>query len=207
MRTTRTLLVVGVAALAIAGVATAAAINTHTLTVRLPDGGVERIIYTGNVAPRVEVAPPVAATSGAWQSAAVFDDPAFAAMDQISAQMDREMAAMIGQADTLGSRTLAGSGPLTIASTGDLPAGAQSFSFVSTSSGGGVCSRSVEITSAGEGQKPRVVSQSFGHCGASAAPTMSRSLETAPAGTPRSGQLFRASYHPAAGGSSGNGPA
>ena len=198
MRITRTLLVAGVAVAAIAGVATAAALNTHTLTLRLPDGGVERIIYTGNVAPRVEVGPAEAADPIAWQGGPGFDDTAFVAMDRISAQMDREMAAMIQQADAAESRAIAQSGPLTFASTGDAPAGARSFSFVSTSSGGGVCSRSIEITSDGDGQKPRVVSQSAGACATSAAPTMSRSLETAPTATPELGNLVKASYHPAA---------
>ena len=153
MRITRTLLIAGVAAAAIAGVATAAALNTHTLTVRLPDGGVERIVYTGNVAPRVEVAPAGASLPVVWAAQPGFDETAFAAMDRISAQMDQEMAAMFRQADALQARALSGPDGLTTASTADLPAGAQSFSFVSTMSGAGVCSRSVEITSTGEGSR------------------------------------------------------
>jgi hypothetical protein len=207
MRITQTLLIAGVAAAAIAGVATAAALNTHTLTVRLPGGGVERIIYTGNVAPRVEVAPMGAPVPVVWAAEPGFDDTAFAAMDQMSAQMDREMAAMFQQVDALESRAVASQRDLRSVSTADMPAGAQSFSFVSTMSGGGVCSRSVEITSTGHGQKPRVVSQTSGNCGTSAAPTMSRSLDTAPAGTQESGRLVNTSYHTSARSSSVNGPA
>jgi hypothetical protein len=206
MRVTRTLLVAGVAAAAIAGVATAAALNTHTLTVRLPDGGVERIIYTGNVAPRVEVAR-AAAVPIAWLGAAGFDDTAFAAMDRISVQMDREMAAMLQRADALESRALADQDDLRSVSASDMPAGARSFSYVSTMSGGGVCSRSVEITSTGEGQKPRVVSHSSGHCGPSAAPDMSRSMDVAPAATPDRAGLVKTNYRQAAHGWSGAGPA
>jgi len=205
MRITRTLLIAGVAAAAIAGVATAAALNTHTLTVRLPDGGVERIVYTGNVAPRVEVAPAGASLPVVWAAQPGFDETAFAAMDRISAQMDQEMAAMFRQADALQARALSGPDGLTTASTADLPAGAQSFSFVSTMSGAGVCSRSVEITSTGQGEKPRVVRQTSGNCGPSTAPTMSRSLDTAPA--PEAGSLVNTSYHPPAHRSSANGPA
>jgi hypothetical protein len=208
MRITRTFVIAGVAASAIAGVAAAAALNTHTLTVRLPDGGVERIIYTGNVAPRVEVAPVTASVPVMWSGVPGFDDTAFAAMDRISAQMDREMAAMVRQADALGSGALVDPGAVTFASTAGLPAGAQSFSFVSTMSGGGVCSRSVEITSTGEGQKPRVVSHASGNCGgSSAAPTVSQSLDAAPAPTPDRTRLVETSYHPARRNSVSNGPA
>ena len=202
MRLTRTLLITGVAATVIAGVATAAALNTHTLTVRLPGGGIERIVYTGDVAPRVVVAP--AAAPVVWAAGPGFDDTAFAAMDQISAQMDREMAAMLRQADAIESTALAGAGPLTAASTADLPPGARSFSFVSTASGAGVCSRSVEITSTGDGREPRVVSHSSGSCGTSAAPPVSRSFDTAP--TPDRTRLTQASFHPRSRNSSDMGP-
>ncbi len=204
MRLTRTLLIAGVAATVVAGVATAAALHTHTLTVRLPDGGVERIVYTGDVAPRVEVAP---AAPIVWAGEPGFDDAAFAAMDQISAQMDREMAAMLRQADALQASVMAGAGPLTFASTGDLPPGAQSFYYVSTLSGAGVCSRSVEITSTGDGREPRVVSHSSGDCGTSAAPTVSRPLDAAPAPTPDRARLTQASFNPDSRGASGTGPA
>jgi hypothetical protein len=205
MRVSRTLLFTAVAAAAVAGVATAAALNTHTLTVRLPDGGVERIIYTGNVAPRVEVAPSVAAVPVVWPSLAGFDDTAFAAIDQMSARMDREMAAMLRQADAMEARALAGPNALTSVSTGDTPSGARSLSYISTLSGGGVCSRSVEITSTGDGQAPRVVKRSSGDCGASAAPPPLRS-PTAAAMRQRT-ELLDASYRPAAQVSRGDGPA
>lgn len=204
MRLTRTFLIAGVVAPVVAGVATAAVLNTHTLTVRLPGGGIERIVYTGDVAPRVEVAP-TAALPIVWAGEPDFDDTAFAAMDRISAQMDREMAAMARQADALEAGAVAGAGPLAFASTGGLPAGGQSFSFVSTMSGAGVCSRSVEITSTGDGRQPRVVSHSSGSCGASAAPTVSRSLAAEP--TPVPPGLTQASFHPGSRGSSGAGPA
>jgi hypothetical protein len=203
----RPLLVAGVAALALAGVATAAALNTHTLTVHLPGGGVERIVYTGNVAPRVEVAPAVTMIPTLWPGFVGLDDTAFAAMDRMSAQMDREMTAMLREADAIESGAPAGSGPLTLASTAGLPPRAESFSFVSTMSGGGVCSRTVEITSTGEGRAPRVVSHSSGNCGTSAPPPVSRTLDAAPPVVPDRARLMTASYHPAARGSSGDGPA
>ncbi len=204
MSLTRTLLIAGVAATVIAGIATAAALNTHALTVRLPGGGIERIVYTGDVAPRVVVAP--AAAPIVWAAGPGFDDTAFAAMDQISAQMDREMAAMLRQAEAIESTGLAGAGPLTVASTADLPPGARSYSFVSTTSGAGVCSRSVEITATGDGREPRVVSHSSGSCGTSAAPPVSRSLDTASAPTPDRTRFTQASFHSRSSNSSGMGP-
>jgi hypothetical protein len=207
MRVSRTFLIGGIAAAALAGVATAAALNTHTLTVRLPDGEVERIVYTGNVAPRVEVAPAGAPVPVVWAPGPGFDDTAFAAMDGISAQMDREIAAMFQQADAMEARALAGSGDLRSVSTADMPAGARNFSYVSTVSGDGICSRSVEITSSGDGRTPRVVRHSSGNCGTSAAPGMSRSMDVAPAETPDQKGLIKTTYHPTFRNSSGNGPA
>jgi hypothetical protein len=50
-------LIAGIAAVALAGSATWAADNVHEMTVQLPDGGVEHITYTGNVAPKIVVQP------------------------------------------------------------------------------------------------------------------------------------------------------
>jgi hypothetical protein len=48
---------------------------------------------------------------------------------------------------------------------GNLPPRTESYSMVSTWSGNGVCTQSVEITSPANGGKPRVVSHSSGNCG------------------------------------------
>jgi hypothetical protein len=58
-----------------------------------------------------------------------------------------------------------------------MPPGTASYTMVSTWSGNGVCTQSVEITTPANGGKPRVVSHSSGNCG-SAPGTMG------PVGTP-----------------------
>jgi hypothetical protein len=60
------------------------------------------------------------------------------------------------------------------------PPGSQSYSFVSTMSGSGVCTRSVEITSMGNGAAPRVVSHSSGNCGSAEGNPGSVNLPGAP---------------------------
>src|SRR5581483_10471384 len=79
--------------------AMAAARDRHVLNVRLPDGTVEQIRYSGDVAPtvRFEADRPAAALF-----APVLDaDPLFARLDQVSAEMDREAAAMLAGFDDL----------------------------------------------------------------------------------------------------------
>ena len=67
------------------------------------------------------------------------------------------------------------------------PAGSQSYSFVSTLSGNGVCVRSTQITASGNGAAPKVASHSSGNCGPETTPqfnggaTGSVNLPTAPA--------------------------
>lgn len=168
-------LLAGVAAVACLGVAALAAspksqaptAQDHVLTVRLPDGSVEQIRYSGDVAPKVVVSAsglPMA-DFGPANSASPF-----AMLERMSAQMDREMAEMMRNAPPMPS--LAAPGAMQRAAAGQeaafgqLPAGMQSYSFVSTMRGGHACSRSVQITSQGAGHAPRVVSQTSGDCAA-----------------------------------------
>ena len=88
-----------------------------------------------------------------------FDAP-FAELRRISAEMDRRAAQMMREAALLSS----GSPQIIETALRDLPAGAQSYTFVSTMSGNGVCTRSVQITSTGNGA-PKVVRNSSGNCG------------------------------------------
>jgi hypothetical protein len=55
-------------------------------------------------------------------------------------------------------------GKLDMTAFGKMPAGTMHYSFVSTSSGNGTCSRSVEMTSFGAGQQPKVIQTSSGDC-------------------------------------------
>jgi hypothetical protein len=174
-----------VAALAIGGSSAALAqtSQTHVMTVRLPDGGVAQIRYAGDVAPQVSVGD-AAAPVAAWapMPSLFGPDSPFAMMERISAEMDRRAAAMFRQADALAAQ--AQSGQLTEAAAGNLPPGGQSYSFVSTMSGNGVCSQSVEITSQGNGAPPRIVRHSSGDCAVAPGGSGTVNLPTAPAARP-----------------------
>ncbi len=168
MRNLSTVLL-GVATIGLIGaVAYAAdAPQTHVLTIPLPGGGVEQIRYTGDKAPRVIVqeGSPAAA---AWAAQFGANSP-FAMLDRMQAEMDREMAAMLRRSFAMPSMPTMSADPLQQATIGNAPAGAQSYSVVSTFSGGHACTQSLEVTSQGPGQPPKVVRQSSGDCGAAQA--------------------------------------
>ena len=164
MRKTRIGLLAGIASLTLAGTAIAATAKNHVLNVTLPDGSIEQIHYTGDVAPKVVIAPqreialPVAFDP--------FDMAPFADFDRIAAAMDRQMDAMMHQASTMAALPVSSDGKIDTAAFGKMPAGTMHYSFVSTSNGSGTCSRSVQVTSFGPDQQPKVVSQSSGDCSA-----------------------------------------
>jgi hypothetical protein len=167
MRTLRTV-ILGVATIGLIGAVTYAADapKTHVLTIRLPNGGIEQIRYSGDVAPNVtfrQVSP--VATAGASPFGA---ESPFAMLDRIQAEIDRQMAGMMQHRMVMPTMPQIGGGQLQQVTVGNLPAGVQSYSMVSTVSGGHKCTESVEVTSQGPGQPPRVVRQSSGDCGAAA---------------------------------------
>lgn len=179
MRLLRTVLLAGAAALAI-GISGAASAQTNVMTVALPGGGVAEIHYTGDVPPRVVVSD-APASFAAWSPVGSFFGPGspFAMMERISAEMDRQPAAMFRRAEALAAQAHSGQ-PIEEA-FGNLPAGSRGYTYVSTMSGNGVCTRSVEITSSGNGP-PRVVSHSSGNCGpASGGSSGAATLPAAPA--------------------------
>ena len=178
MRRIQASLLAGVSAIAfgLSGAALAQS-NTHVTTVQLPYGGTAQIRYTGDVPPRVSFSEAPATVA---PTVSMFGPGSpFAALDRISTEMDRQMTTMFRQADMLAAE--ARSGQLSEAALRSLPPGTQSYSFVSTISGNGVCTESVEITSQGNGHKPRVVRHSSGDCGPQAGAGGSVSL---PAATP-----------------------
>jgi hypothetical protein len=166
MRTFRITLLAGTAAIGLAGfsgLAAAQAPQTHVMTVALPDGGTAQIRYTGDVPPRVSFGNAPLAVADWPGMPALFGTPApFAMLDRILAEMDHEAAAMFRRAAALSRAAQSGQAlPRTV---GTLPPGGQSYTFVSETNGNGVCSQSVEITSAGNGP-PKVVRHSSGNCG------------------------------------------
>ena len=163
MRLVRTALLAGAAALAIVMAGPASAQTAKVMTVALPGGGIAEIHYTGNIPPKVVIGEPLPSFAS-WSPASSFfgQDSAFAMMERISAQMDRQAAAMFRRAELLAAQ--ARSGQPIEAALGNVPSGRRGYTYISTMSGNGVCARSVEITSQGDGP-PRVVSYSSGNCG------------------------------------------
>lgn len=169
MRTVRKLLLAGAAAVGIAGLTglalAASAPTYHEMTVQMPDGGVAHIRYTGKVAPTITFGR--AAMPMAFQRAFFAPDPAFVALDRISAAMDRQMAAMMVRADQL--QRAAFEGPLYNTTMHGLPAGTSSY-FVSSAGGSNFCMKSTEVTLLSNG-KSKVVSHTSGNCGGAPAAT------------------------------------
>lgn len=170
MRKVRTAVLTGMAVLAVAGIGVAAARDAHTLKVDLPDGAVARIEYSGDIAPKVTLAPGSHALPLAFIDA--WDSTPFAAVDDVAAEMDRQVAAMIEQAAHLPAPPMLKEPKLRTVASGKMPSGTVHFEFVSTTNGNGTCTRSVEMTSYAPGQRPRIVSASSGDC---------RSLDRSPA--------------------------
>jgi hypothetical protein len=181
MRNVRTAFLVGATAIGVAGLSGAAAAQdpgTHVMTVVMPGGGLAEIRYTGDVPPQV-VFNPAPAPLSAFAPYGAFFGPAspFAELERISAAMDREAASLMRQAEMLTQTPAFATNQPIEAVLGNMPPGTASYTMVSTWSGNGVCTQSVEVTTPANGGKPRVVSNSSGNCG-SAPGTMG------PAGTP-----------------------
>ncbi len=156
MRVLGKTLMAGIAAATLigAGAARAAAPATHTMTIRLPDGGIAHIRYSGPVAPKVTFGTgPVAAAFDGWASP-------LAAFHRVSLAMHREMATLLHEAD---AATAAIPGHLFTAALHHAPAGMTGYSMVSTMVGGHVCMRSSE-TIVGKDGHTKVVTHESGDC-------------------------------------------
>jgi len=171
-------------ALALAGVTAAVAAEhetVHHMVVHLPDGSVEQISYTGDVAPRVVLtdaaaplvpAPFLDTAFGGWSP--------FADLQRISAEMDQRMSAMMHQVAL--AQAAASDPAMQQAVMTGAPAGVTSFTSVSTFTGNGGCTQSVRVTGMGEGKAPQVIRTSSGDCSAAKAPqgAVQNTAHTAP---------------------------
>lgn len=165
----RTALLAGVAAVGVGLAGAASAQNVHVMTVPVPGGGVAQIRYVGDVPPQIAFVPAPAAFDGWMPVSSVFGQASpFAMLDRIAAEMDRRAAAMFRYAEAMADR--ASVGGLAETALGAVPPGGESYSYVSTISGSGVCTQSVRITSRGDGAPPLVERRSSGNCGAAALP-------------------------------------
>jgi hypothetical protein len=165
----RTAILASAALLAAAGIAGTAAAHTlyrdsHVLTVRLPDGSLERIHYTGDRPPAVSFTDPFDAV---FAPAGGFFDPGspFAAMERITAAMDRQAEAMFQEARRFDRMAFGGPDQLNV-DFRHLPRGAQGYSVVQTLSGDHVCTRSMKYFSQGPGKPPRIETKTSGNCSA-----------------------------------------
>jgi hypothetical protein len=145
----------GVTAATLAGTAMAASKNSHVMDVPLPDGSVARVEYVGDVPPKVTVAP-TSRAGDAWMSGF----PSMANFDRMFEQMDRQMRQIEQMA-----RQPAGVPGMNVASYGNIPAGANSVTVVSTSNGAVTCMRTTEVVSQGAGKPPKVTTKVSGNCG------------------------------------------
>lgn len=161
MRKIRTAVLAGIAACCAAGTAMAASKDNHVMNVSLPDGSVARIEYRGDVAPQVKIDPSVRVVPIRFVDA--FDASPFIGFDRLFADMDRQVAAMMQQAQALSAGSDGDLKP-DLAALRDTPAGMVSYRFVSVQNGNRVCSRSWRVTSDGTGQQPKLVSASSGDC-------------------------------------------
>jgi hypothetical protein len=162
----KTALLAGLASVVLAGGALAAReAKMHVLSVALPDGSVEQIHYSGDVAPQIILAPAAAPMMPADFFASAFGpDSPFAEMERISAEMGRQSEAMLRQVAAMAAQQPAAGGNVTPAAFANMPAGTFHYTMVSTSSGAGTCTQSVQVTSMGEGQQPKVTNSSSGDC-------------------------------------------
>jgi len=164
----KALLAATVAVVGVVGLGAATSRTAHEMTLRLPDGSIEQIRYAGNQAPQIRLEGPTPLLAA---NAARLDpigdlaaDPwrlegPFIALDRLSAALDQQAEALLQDA--------AGAGPggLAPVEVSRLPPGVQGFSVVSTRSGDGVCTRSIQYRASGEGRPPQVTTRASGQCG------------------------------------------
>jgi hypothetical protein len=160
--------------------------DSHVMTIRLPGGVMEQIRYSGGVPPQIMFTGGAMPFDVGWPVAFFGPDSPFAELNRISAEMDRQMTAMIGNADAFAANP-----GLTEIEAGKVPPGAESYSFVSSMSGNGICARSIQITSRGEGQKPQVLSRTYGDCEHGGGGAVPGAQHAAPADQPSDIQEIR----------------
>jgi len=161
MRKIRAAVFAGVAALAAMRAAVAASHDSHVMKLDLPDGSVARIEYQGVVAPKVMIAPALDFVPVRWFDP--FSAPPFTLFDRVAADMDRQTDRMMQQVRALHFHPNP-DGKIDLAAFRAMPAGTVSYSFVSTGTGTGMCSRSVQVTLFGPVQQPKMVSSRSGDC-------------------------------------------
>lgn len=147
------------AALAVAGAAIAARPQSHELDVALADGTAVHVVYVGDVAPKVTLAP--GRMAGRWAAPGL---PAFAGFDRMIEEMNRRTEALVRQAQEMARQPTAVPG-VNVAAYANAPVGSTSTRMVSVSSGGSHCTRTTETVAQGAGKPPKVTTSVSGNCG------------------------------------------
>ena len=98
------------AAAGLAGASAGELARTHVLTVRLPDGSIEQIRYLGDRPPQIHWTQDPAPLFWPGIERVDMNSP-FAALDRMSAEMDREAQALLNQTARLQDSALASPTP------------------------------------------------------------------------------------------------
>lgn len=162
MRTIRMAVLAGGATMLLAGAAMAASHDMHVMKVALPDGSEAQITYQGDVAPRIRIAGGPS-TPVAFAPLDDFAFAPFAEMDRVAAMMDRQADLAMQQAAMMQRAAQAGAAPLTLAGAKSAP-GMMSYSYVSTTTSEGGCTRTVTWSSDGTNAQPKMTKASAGTC-------------------------------------------
>ena len=156
MRFLPTAILAGAAALAVATATLPAGAQPpqpRLVTLMLPGGQLVQVQYVSEATP--QAAPQPTPLFAAMPQ----PDPVFAVMQRMSAMMQRQADAMLRQAVQF-------SAPPTMQMLpANLQAGGQFYSVSTSFSSIGGCTHSTEISYAGNGLKPRMVSSTSGNCG------------------------------------------
>ena len=164
MRRFRMAVLGGAATLLLAGAAVAATTDMHVMKVALPDGSVAQISYQGDVAPKVRISggPGVAMLA---EPVALFDMAPFAEMDRMAAMMDRQADIAMQRMAAMERDAAAGRAPQPLLTAGGKAVpGVVSYSYVSTTTSEGGCTRTVEWRSDGTSAQPKMTRTSAGSC-------------------------------------------
>lgn len=191
MRMISRTVLVGIAALTLGGTAMAAVPESRVVRVTWPDGSVH-VRHSGDVAP-VMVSRPAGV-------AIMVDRPTILVVpvrhsmfpvmslrqgivrfDRVMAAIERRMDLAMRQAARLTAQAPGEQQRLRLVSGESVPPGTVSYSFVSTTSGGKTCSRSVRVIAIGPDQPAKVERASSGDCGPAADPAPAIGDEPKPA--------------------------
>jgi hypothetical protein len=174
MRALRSVVLAAVAAFGVGFAGAASAQTANVMTVRLPGGGLAEIRYVGDVPPQVVFAPTATTYDSGLPASSLFGrESPFAAFERISAEMDRQAAAMFRYAAALADQAQAGQG----------------YAYASAMPADGGCLQGVRITQV-FGAPPRVETYSAGNCTRSSAPGGTVRLPVGPAAPPRQPELL-----------------